>query len=161
MIEPARLPANKTLFPTVVMVWEVNYVPESRPAPGFMEFSPGIQSRLGLGLAGRTLPARTDLWYMNITQRLCGRRKCSGKCMRITNNVTIHSLVEYRALPKFKLQESTEYNDTKYMYSVGIPDNLLIEFSDQVTIHQKLFILCHVDLLKILLSRRPGSSIIK
>ena len=45
--------------------------------------------------------------------------------MRIINNVTIHSLVEYRALPKFKLQESTEYNNTKYMYSVGIPKNII------------------------------------
>ena len=58
MIEPARLPANKILVPAVVMAREVNYVPESRPAPGFMEFSPGIQSRPGPGLAGRTLPAR-------------------------------------------------------------------------------------------------------
>ena len=58
MIEPARLPANKTLVPAVVMAREVNYVPESCPAPGFMEFSPGIQSPPGSGLAGRTLPAR-------------------------------------------------------------------------------------------------------
>ena len=74
--------------------------------------------------------------------------------MRIINNVTIHSLVEYRAPPKFKLQESTEYNNTKYMYSVGIPDTLSTEFSDQVIIHQKLFILCHLDWLKVLLPRR-------
>ena len=31
---------------------EVKYVPRSRPAPGYMEFSPGIQSGPGPGLAG-------------------------------------------------------------------------------------------------------------
>ena len=58
MIEPAWLPANKNLVPTVFPAREVNYVPESRPAPGFMEISPRIKSRPGPGLAKRKLPAQ-------------------------------------------------------------------------------------------------------
>ena len=55
MIEPAQLPANSR--PTELLsrqsrLGEINYVPGSRPAPGFMEFSPEIQSRPGPGIAG-------------------------------------------------------------------------------------------------------------
>ena len=69
MIEPARLLANKTLVPAVVMAREVNYVPESRPAPGFIEFSPGIQSPPGSGLAGRTLRPLVYEYYAKVVRK--------------------------------------------------------------------------------------------
>ena len=65
---PGQLPANKTLVPAVPARGSkicARLPPGSCPAPGYMEFSPGIQSQPGPGLAGtgtsrsgRTLPAR-------------------------------------------------------------------------------------------------------